>query len=62
MLRRPYGLYQYYENDNAAQLAGAVIVQVLLHGLILFLMPFPVSLMPIARRSLRPALGPLAVL
>lgn len=36
-LRRPSGPYQYYEYDNPAQLAGAVIVQVLLHGLILFL-------------------------
>ena len=36
-LRRPSGPYQYYEYDNPAQLAGAIIVQVLLHGLILFL-------------------------
>jgi hypothetical protein len=36
-LRHPSGPYQYYEYDNPAQLAGAVIVQVLLHGLILFL-------------------------
>lgn len=36
-LRRPSGPYQYYEYDNPAQLAGAVIVQVLLHGLVLFL-------------------------
>jgi hypothetical protein len=36
-LRRPSGPYQYYEYDNPAQLAGAVIVQVLLHGLILLL-------------------------
>jgi hypothetical protein len=36
-LRRPSGPYQYYEYDNPAQLAGAVVVQVLLHGLILFL-------------------------
>ena len=35
--RRPSGPYQYYEYDNPAQLAGAIIVQVLLHGLILFL-------------------------
>ncbi len=36
-LRRPSGPYQYYEYDNPAQLAGAIIVQVLLHGLILLL-------------------------
>ena len=36
-LRRPSGPYQYYEYDNPAQLAGAVIVQVVLHGLILLL-------------------------
>ena len=36
-LRRPSGPYQYYEYDNFAQLAAAIIVQVLLHGLILFL-------------------------
>jgi hypothetical protein len=36
-LRRPSGPYQYYEYDNPTQLAGAVIVQVLLHGLILLL-------------------------
>jgi hypothetical protein len=36
-LWRPSGPYQYYEYDNPAQLAGAVIVQVLLHGLILLL-------------------------
>ena len=36
-LRRPSGPYQYYEYDNPAQLAGAVIVQILLHGLILLL-------------------------
>ena len=36
-LRRPSGPSQYYEYDNPAQLAGAVIVQVLLHGLVLFL-------------------------
>ena len=36
-LRRPSGPYQYYEYDNPAQLAGAVIVQVLLQGLIFFL-------------------------
>jgi hypothetical protein len=36
-LRRPSGPYQYYEYENPAQLAGAVIVQVLLHGLILLL-------------------------
>jgi hypothetical protein len=36
-LRRPSGPYQYYEYDNSAQLAGGIIVQVLLHGLILFL-------------------------
>ncbi|HKO45892.1 MAG TPA: hypothetical protein VJU84_21625 [Pyrinomonadaceae bacterium] len=36
-LRRPSGPYQYYEYDNPAQLAGAVIIQVVLHGLILLL-------------------------
>jgi hypothetical protein len=36
-LRRPSGPYQYYEYDNPAQLAGAIIVQVLLHGMILLL-------------------------
>jgi hypothetical protein len=36
-LRRPSGPYQYYEYDNPAQVAGAVIVQVILHGLILLL-------------------------
>ncbi len=36
-LRRPSGPYQYYEYDNPTQIAGAVIVQVLLHGLILLL-------------------------
>jgi hypothetical protein len=33
----PSGPYQYYEYDNNAQLAGAMLVQVLLHGLILML-------------------------
>ena len=37
-LRRPSGPYQYHEYDNAAQLAGAVFVQILLHGLILLLL------------------------
>ena len=36
-LRRPSGPHQYYEYDNPAQLAGAVIVQVVLHTLILLL-------------------------
>ena len=36
-LRRPSGPYQYYEYDNPAQLAGAIIIQVVLHGLILLL-------------------------
>jgi hypothetical protein len=36
-VRRPSGPYQHYEYDNPAQLAGAVIVQVVLHGLILLL-------------------------
>lgn len=34
---RPSGPLQYYEYDNNTQLAGAIIVQVLLHGLILIL-------------------------
>jgi hypothetical protein len=36
-LRHPSGPYKYYEYDNPAQLAGAVIVQALLHGLFLLL-------------------------
>jgi len=34
---RPSGPYQYYDYDNNAQLAGAIMVQVLLHGLLLML-------------------------
>src|SRR5215510_8005646 len=34
---RASGPYQYYDYDNNAQLAGAIMVQVLLHGLLLML-------------------------
>jgi hypothetical protein len=36
-LRRPTGPFKYYEYDNTAQVAGAVISYVLFHGLFLFL-------------------------
>jgi hypothetical protein len=55
-LRRPSGPYQYYEYDNPAQLAGAVIVQVLLHGLILFLilrLSFSKSVREFFRKDIR---------
>ena len=56
-LRRPSGPYQYYEYDNPAQVAGAVIVQVVLHGLILLLilrLSFSKSLREFFRKEIRP--------
>jgi hypothetical protein len=56
-LRRPSGPYQYYEYDNPAQLAGAVIVQVVLHGLILLLilrLSFSKSVREFFRKEIRP--------
>jgi len=56
-LRRPTGPYQYYEYDNPAQLAGAVIVQVVLHGLLLLLilrLSFSKSVSEFFRKEIRP--------
>jgi len=55
-LRRPSGPYQYYEYDNPAQLAGAVIVQGVLHGLILLLilrLSFSESVREFFRKEIR---------
>jgi hypothetical protein len=55
-LRRPSDPYQYYEYDNPAQLAGAVIVQVVLHGLILLLilrLSFSKSVSEFFRKEIR---------
>ena len=55
-LRRPSGPYQYYEFDNPAQLAGAVIVQALLHGLVLLLilrLSFSKSVREFFRKEIR---------
>jgi hypothetical protein len=56
-LRRPSGPYEYYEYDNPAQLAGAVIVQVVLHGLILLLilrLSFSKTVGEFFRKEIRP--------
>ncbi len=56
-VRRPSGPYEYYEYDNAAQLAGAIIVQVVLHGLILLLilrLSFSKSIREFFRKETRP--------
>jgi hypothetical protein len=36
-LRRPAGLFKYYEYDNRAQVVGAIFAQLLFHGLFLTL-------------------------
>jgi hypothetical protein len=56
-LQRPSGPYKYYEFDNTAQLAGAVAVQVVLHGLILVLilrLSFSKSVREFFRKEIRP--------
>lgn len=57
-LRRPSGPYQYYEYDNPTQLVGAIIVQVLMHGLILLLilrLSFSKRVGEFFRKEIRPA-------
>jgi hypothetical protein len=55
-LRRPSGPHKYYEYENPTQLAAAVIFEVLLHGLILFLI-FRLSFSKRVREFFRPEIS-----